>query len=101
MLESMNRFMEPPLTGSFCDLLWADPLLEDVLGYKLSDRDYIDVSKICNYYIFTVLAYKQFVQKLMSLPIGLVRRLAIVKATRVLFDQCRIRKVGVALRTSL
>jgi hypothetical protein len=35
--------MEPPLTGSFCDLLWADPLLEDVLGYKLSDRDYADV----------------------------------------------------------
>lgn len=45
-LESMNRFMEPPLTGSFCDLLWADPLLEDVLGYKLSDRDFSDVSRV-------------------------------------------------------
>ena len=44
-LESLDRFKEPPLTGSFCDLLWADPLLEEVLGYKLSDRDYADVSR--------------------------------------------------------
>lgn len=40
----MDRFVEPPLSGSFCDLLWADPLLEEVLGYKLSDRDFADVS---------------------------------------------------------
>lgn len=45
-LESLDRFVEPPLTGSFCDLLWADPLLEEVLGYRLSDKDYIEVSKL-------------------------------------------------------
>ncbi len=44
-LSKLNRFVEPPLTGPFCDLLWADPLLEEVLGYKLSDRDYADVSE--------------------------------------------------------
>ena len=44
-MERLDRFMEPPLTGSFCDLLWADPLLEEVLGYRLSDKDYADVSK--------------------------------------------------------
>lgn len=43
-LSSLNRFVEPPLTGVFCDLLWADPLLEDVLGYKLSDKDFAGVS---------------------------------------------------------
>ena len=26
-----------------CDLLWADPLLEDVLSTKLSDKDYVEV----------------------------------------------------------
>ena len=44
-LEQLDRFVEPPLTGSFCDLLWADPLLEEVLGHRLSDQDYADVSK--------------------------------------------------------
>ena len=43
-LSQLNRFVEPPLTVPFCDLLWADPLLEEVLGYRLSDRDYADVS---------------------------------------------------------
>lgn len=26
-----------------CDLLWADPLQEDVLGKKLSDKDFEEV----------------------------------------------------------
>ena len=43
-LQSLDRFVEPPLTGSFCDLLWADPLLEEVLGYRLSDKDFDEVS---------------------------------------------------------
>ena len=42
-LEKLDRFMEPPLTGTFCDLLWADPLLESILGYILSDKDFSDV----------------------------------------------------------
>ncbi len=44
-LSALNRFIEPPLTGPFCDLLWADPLLEEVLGYRLSDKHYADVSR--------------------------------------------------------
>ena len=44
-LSSIDRRCEPPLTGAMCDLLWADPLLEDVLGYRLSDSDYADVSQ--------------------------------------------------------
>ena len=43
-LSSLDRRCEPPLSGPMCDLLWADPLLEDVLGYRLSDKDYADVS---------------------------------------------------------
>ena len=43
-VERLHRFVEPPLTGSFCDLLWADPLLEEVLGYRMSDEDFADVS---------------------------------------------------------
>ena len=44
-LEKIDRFVEPPLTGMLCDLLWADPLLEEVLGFKLSDKDFADVSE--------------------------------------------------------
>ena len=43
-LSHVSRFMEPPLTGPFCDLLWSDPLLEHVLGYKLSDQEFAEVS---------------------------------------------------------
>lgn len=42
-LQELDRFSEPPITGPLCDLLWSDPLLEDVLGYKLSDEDFADV----------------------------------------------------------
>ena len=44
VVRSLDRRGEPPLSGAMCDLLWADPLLEDVLGYRLSDRDYVGVS---------------------------------------------------------
>ena len=44
VVTSLERRCEPPLSGPMCDLLWADPLLEDVLGYALSDSDYADVS---------------------------------------------------------
>ena len=43
-LSQVNRFIEPPLTGPFCDLLWSDPLLEHVLGYKLSDQEFTEVT---------------------------------------------------------
>ena len=47
-LHAINRFTEPPMTGPFCDLLWSDPLLESVLGYKLSESDFEEVS-VCSY----------------------------------------------------
>lgn len=43
-VKSIYRLREPPLTGAMCDLLWADPLLEEVLGYALKDSDYEEVS---------------------------------------------------------
>ena len=46
-LDKLPRCTEPPLKGALCDLLWADPLLEGVLGYKLSDREYEEVNSRC------------------------------------------------------
>ena len=43
-LHQVDRFIEPPLTGPFCDLLWSDPLLEHVLGYHLDDQEFSEVS---------------------------------------------------------
>src|SRR5688572_7046753 len=28
-IESVPRFSEPPRTGLFCDLLWADPIVDE------------------------------------------------------------------------
>ena len=42
-IEKLARYSEPPLKGAMCDLLWADPLLEGILGYKLSDKEYQEV----------------------------------------------------------
>ncbi|CAI8058043.1 Serine/threonine-protein phosphatase 2B catalytic subunit gamma isoform [Geodia barretti] len=42
VVGSLERRTEPPLSGAICDLLWADPLLEEVLGYRLSDKDYAE-----------------------------------------------------------
>lgn len=39
-IKSIVRIREPPLTGAMCDLLWADPLLEEVLGYSMKDSEY-------------------------------------------------------------
>ena len=53
-IKSIVRKREPPLTGAMCDLLWADPLLEEVLGYALKDSEYEEVSvtiaECCCYY---------------------------------------------------
>ena len=54
-LSQVNRFIEPPLTGPFCDLLWSDPLLEHVLGYKLSDQEFTEVSGLGESLIYPVL----------------------------------------------
>lgn len=43
-IKSIVRIREPPLTGAMCDLLWADPLLEEVLGYSMKDSEYEEVS---------------------------------------------------------
>ena len=44
VINSINRFVEPPLSGVMCDLMWADPLLPEILGKRLSNKDYKEVS---------------------------------------------------------
>jgi serine/threonine-protein phosphatase 2B catalytic subunit len=34
-LNKINRFIEPPLSGLLCDLLWADPV-EDLHATKIN-----------------------------------------------------------------
>lgn len=50
-IREISRRREPPITGPMCDLLWADPLLEEVLGYAMKDDDYEEVLLIA-YYLF-------------------------------------------------
>ena len=45
-IDKINRFVEVPLDGLFCDLLWSDPLSDDVAN----NRDYIDnEERECSY----------------------------------------------------
>ena len=48
-IKSIIRSREPPLTGAMCDILWADPLLEEVLGHALKDSDYEEVSIVTTF----------------------------------------------------
>jgi serine/threonine-protein phosphatase 2B catalytic subunit len=36
-IDKINRFQEVPLDGLFCDLLWSDPLADEVAN----NRDYV------------------------------------------------------------
>lgn len=53
-IDQLKRHSEPPLKGALCDLLWADPLLEGVLGYKLSDKDYQEVNACLAIVLFSM-----------------------------------------------
>jgi len=45
-VDKINRFQEVPLDGVFCDLLWADPMADEVANAK----DYIDnEERECSY----------------------------------------------------
>lgn len=45
-VDKINRFQEVPLEGIFCDLLWADPLADEIANSK----DYIDnEERECSY----------------------------------------------------
>lgn len=78
-LQELDRFSEPPLTGPICDLLWSDPLLEDVLGYRLSDQDYADFLELdylpnpprgCSYF-YGYAALKPFLEE--NCLLGVIR----------------------------
>lgn len=46
-INKFNRFIEVPLEGMFCDLLWSDPMGDDLANTK----DYIDnEERECSYY---------------------------------------------------
>ena len=46
-INSFDRFVEPPLTGIFCDLLWADPMKDEVAN----SRSWADnEARECSYY---------------------------------------------------
>lgn len=45
-IDKINRFQEVPLDGIFCDLLWADPMTDEMA----SGKDYIDnEERECSY----------------------------------------------------
>lgn len=45
-VDKINRFQEVPLDGIFCDLLWADPLADEIANSK----DYVDnEERECSY----------------------------------------------------
>lgn len=43
-LRELERITEPPLNGTICDVMWSDPLLEDILDeIKVkTDADYLE-----------------------------------------------------------
>ena len=46
-IDKLNRFQEVPLDGLFCDLLWSDPLGDDVANNK----DYVEnEERECSFY---------------------------------------------------
>jgi serine/threonine-protein phosphatase 2B catalytic subunit len=45
-IEKINRYQEVPLDGLFCDLLWSDPMADEIANSK----DYIDnEERECSY----------------------------------------------------
>jgi serine/threonine-protein phosphatase 2B catalytic subunit len=45
-IDKINRFVEVPLDGLFCDLLWSDPMADEVAN----SRDYVDnEERECSY----------------------------------------------------
>lgn len=46
-INSINRFIEPPLSGMICDILWSDPA-EDEEANKIEWKD--NDERECSYY---------------------------------------------------
>ncbi|EZG59027.1 serine/threonine-protein phosphatase, partial [Gregarina niphandrodes] len=61
-IVSCNRFQEPPRSGLFCDLLWADPADEERTGDDQQQTFYPNDVRGCSYF-FTFAAAKQFLDK--------------------------------------
>ena len=46
-INSLDRFVEPPLSGLLCDLLWADPMKDE---YAASGSWEDNEARDCSYY---------------------------------------------------
>jgi serine/threonine-protein phosphatase 2B catalytic subunit len=59
-LNTINRVSEPPRTGLYCDLLWADPV--EAANGKTPDRYRANETRGCSY-LFNVDAANTFLKK--------------------------------------
>jgi serine/threonine-protein phosphatase 2B catalytic subunit len=60
LLNSINRFTEPPRDGMFCDILWADPV--DTDNGKTRDRYKPNETRGCSFF-FNVDAVNTFLKR--------------------------------------
>jgi serine/threonine-protein phosphatase 2B catalytic subunit len=61
-INGVNRFEEPPRSGIFCDLLWADPVDEDAMGKKQTEPFIQNEVRGCSYF-FSYEGVKQFLDR--------------------------------------
>jgi serine/threonine-protein phosphatase 2B catalytic subunit len=59
-LNKMDRFLEPPRSGAFCDILWSDPVEDD---HGAQDKPYkVNEVRGCSYF-FGVDAVNKFLKR--------------------------------------
>ena len=53
-INKVNRFQEVPLEGIFCDLLWSDPMADEIANAK--GDDLIEARAVCHGLILLIQA---------------------------------------------
>jgi serine/threonine-protein phosphatase 2B catalytic subunit len=66
-IRKLNRFIEPPESGPLCDLLWSDPMKED-MAEDISDEEWLNSYFLANpergcSFIFGYKAVEEFLEK--------------------------------------